>query len=67
METFQQTSNEPYTRHDYKLVFEDGRESVFDNFEDVQLFWFQHSGLYLSHIEVLDKKKTKTSKSKGFK
>ena len=60
--TFKQTSDEPYVRHDYKLVTEDGTEVIFDNYEDVQVYWFQRSGLYLSHIEVLDKKK-----SKGFK
>jgi hypothetical protein len=60
--TFKQTSDEPYIRHDYKLVTEDGTEVIFDNYEDVQVYWFQRSGLYLSHIEVLDKKK-----SKGFK
>ena len=62
METFSQTSNEPYVRHDYKLIYGDGREVVFDNYEDVQLTWFQHGGNFLSHIEVLDKKK-----NKGFK
>ena len=64
METFSQTSDEPYLRHDYKLIYEDGNEVVFDNYEDVQLFWFQRAGRFLSHIEVLDKKK---SKAKGFK
>ncbi len=64
METFSQTSNEPYIRHDYKVVYEDGREVIFDNYEDVQRTWFQNGGYFLSHIEVLDKKK---SKSKGFK
>jgi hypothetical protein len=62
LKVFKQTSDEPYIRHDYKLVFEDGKESVFDNYEDVQVFWFQRGGNFLSHIEVLDKKK-----SKGFK
>ena len=64
METFSQTSNEPYVRHDYKLIYENGNQVIFDNYEDVQLFWFQRGGNFLSHIEVLDKKKTK---SKGFK
>ena len=52
----------PYDRHDYKIVFEDGREVIVDNYEDVQVTWFQRGGKYLSHIEVLDKKKCK-----GFK
>jgi hypothetical protein len=62
METFKQTSDEPYVRHDYKLVYEDGKEFVFDNYEDVQRIWFQNDGNFLSHIEVLDKKQPK-----GFK
>ena len=61
-ECFKQTSDKPYDRHDYKLVYEDGKEVVFDNYEDVQLTWFQNGGHFLSHVEVLDKKK-----SKGFK
>ncbi len=61
-QSFKLHCEKPYDRHDYKVVFEDGRELVFDNYEDVQLYWFQHGGNFLSHIEVLDKKK-----SKGFK
>jgi hypothetical protein len=59
---FKQTCDKPYDRHHYKLVYDDGREVVFDNYEDVQLTWFQQAGNFLSHIEVLDKKR-----SKGFK
>jgi len=58
-EYFQQTSNEPYVRHDYKLVYESGKEVVFDDYMGVQAEWFQRSGYSLSHIEVLDKKKVK--------
>ena len=63
MKIFQQTSNEPYLRHDYKVVFENGREVIFDNYEDVQVTWFQNGGNFLSHIEVLDRKQ----EAKGFK
>lgn len=63
MKTFAQTSDRPYDRHDYKLVLTDGREIIFDNYEDVQLTWFQTASQFLSHVEVLDKKQ----KSKGFK
>jgi hypothetical protein len=65
METFKQTSDDPYDRHDYKLVFSDCKTLVFDNYEDLQLVWFQSPWQFLSHVEVLDKKKKKT-KSKGF-
>ena len=63
MKIFKQTSNEPYLRHDYKLIFENGREVIFDNYEDVQVTWFQNGGNFLSHIEVLDRKQ----EAKGFK
>ena len=62
LKVFKQTSDEPYDRHDYKLITDNGGELIFNNYEDVQLYWFQHGGNFLSHIEVLDKKK-----SKGFK
>jgi hypothetical protein len=44
-------------------VYSDGTYQVFDNYEDVQVTWFQRSGNFLSHVEVLDIKE----KSKGFK
>jgi len=64
---FRQTSNEPYLRHDYKLVSSTGEFVIFDNYEDVQRRWFERSGHFLSHIEVLDHKEPKKSKkTKGF-
>ena len=66
MKTFKLHCEKPYDRHDYKVVLEDGREVVFDNYEDVQLTWFQRGGNFLSHVEVLDKVVEK-QKSKGFK
>jgi hypothetical protein len=59
MKIFQQTSNEPYLRHDYKVVYDDGTYQVFDNYEDVQLLWWNRNGNFLSHIEVLDRKEAK--------
>lgn len=61
LKTFKQTCDKPYLRHHYKLVLTDGREVIFDNYEDVQVTWFQTAGQFLSHIEVLD------IKQKGFK
>ena len=63
MKIFKQTSDEPYLRHHYKLVYNDGNYQVFDNYEDVRSIWFNCGGNFLSHIEVLDIKQ----KSKGFK
>jgi len=62
-ETFNQTCDKPYDRHNYKLIFTNGREVIFDDYEDVQVTWFQTPHQFLSHIEVLDKKQ----KKKGFK
>lgn len=64
MENFTQTSNEPYDRHRYKVVFSDGKEIILDDYETVQQIWFQSDPHFLSHVEVLEK--TKTSR-KGFK
>ena len=63
VKVFKQTSNEPYLRHHYKLVYMDGTYQIFDNYEDPQVIWFNRNGNFLSHIEVLDIKE----KSKGFK
>ena len=62
-EYFQQTSNDPYLRHHYKVVSANGDEIIFDNFEDVQLTWW-NKGPFLSHVEVLDIPQKK--KKKGF-
>jgi len=62
METFKQTSDEPYLRHHYKLVYSNGQSVVFDNYTDVQMSWFQTPSEFVSHIEVLDIKE-----KKGFK
>ena len=63
MTVFEQTSNEPYLRHDYKVVYNDGNYQVFDNYEDAQLLWWNRSGNFLSYIEVLDRKQ----EVRGFK
>jgi hypothetical protein len=63
MKIFQQTSNEPYLRHDYKVVYDDGTYQVFDNYEDAKSLWWNRNGNFLIHIEVLDRKQ----EAKGFK
>lgn len=65
-EFFKQTSDEPYLRHDYKLVYNDKRFKIFDNYEDFYATWFQTPNQFLSHGEVLNHKENKT-KSGGFK
>jgi hypothetical protein len=63
-EFFEQTSNEPYDRHRYKLIGANKNELIFDSWEQVQSYWFQAPKQFLSHIEVLDKKKKSNG---GFK
>jgi hypothetical protein len=62
---FKQTCDKPYDRHNYKLFYTNGDIKDFDNYEDAQLTWFQTPNQFLSHIEVIDKKKKKNNK-KGF-
>jgi hypothetical protein len=65
-ETFAQTSNEPYIRHDYKVHYTNKKSEIFDNYEDVMRTWFQTASQFLDYVEVLDKKQPKQS-NKGFK
>ena len=64
-EFFEQTSDEPYTRHDYRLITTDGRSVVMHDWESVSSAWFQLPAMFKERIEVLDKPKKKT-KAKGF-
>ena len=62
---FSQTSNEPYDRHHYRIVYKD-RSIVVESWEEVQEYWWNNSRRFeLPVIEVIDKPKTK-KKSKGF-
>ena len=65
METFSQTSHEPYNRHIYRLHLCDKKTIDFDDYETAQAYWFNLNQVpdYLKYFEVLDKPK---SKSKGF-
>ena len=58
------TSDEPYDRHNYKVIRSDGESVVVDSWELAREIWWNTPSFQLSHIEVLDKK---TNKKKGFK
>ena len=66
MTTFSQTCHKPYDRHDYKLVYINGKTVVYDDYMDLQAVWFQTAHQFLSHVEVLDKKKKTKTNPKGF-
>ena len=52
---FAQTSDEPYDRHRYKVVFTGADPVIVDEWEQANSIWFQTPSLFKSHIEVLDK------------
>lgn len=64
MKTFTQTSFESYDRHYYVLHLKGGGHSVWDNYEELRDHWLLNNGWGMSHIEVKDRK---PSRSKGFK
>ena len=61
---FEQTSDLPYDRHNYKVVTTTG-EYIFDDYEQVRQMWWNYDSSVLKYVEVLDKEKKK-KKSKGF-
>jgi len=58
-EIFKQTSDKPYDRHHYKLVYSNGQEVIYDNYQDAQESWWNTPSDFVSHIEILDKKDKK--------
>jgi hypothetical protein len=51
------TSDKPYNRHKYKLVFVDGRSIVFEDYGQMRETWMQFSNV-CSHVIIVDKKKS---------
>lgn len=60
-EFFKQTSDAPYGRHNYEILLKTGKTVFFENWEDVQGYWWQHCQIpdFLNLIIVIDKKKNK--------
>tara|TARA_B100001029_G_scaffold19063_1_gene12656 strand:+ start:427 stop:627 length:201 start_codon:yes stop_codon:yes gene_type:complete len=56
-QTHTYTSDDPYNRHKYKIVFVDGRSIVIDDYGKMKQTWTQFSEV-CSHVVVLDKKKS---------
>ena len=56
-----------YDRHDYEIVLKSGKTQFFDNWEDVQRYWFQNSDIpdFLDLVIVKDKKKSKEKVKRG--
>ncbi len=62
---FSQTSDVPYDRHHYRLVYSNDQSVTFDNYEQAQNEWFNTPQMFKSHIEVLDINNKKHKKTKG--
>ena len=64
---FKQTSDLPYDRHHYKVIFKDGREELVESWEEAYSTWFYWNGMkVIDRIEVCDIKKKSRAKSTGF-
>lgn len=50
-EFFRQTSEKPYLRHRYKVVFKNKKAQIFDNYQDTLQAWDPNQSNF---IEVLD-------------
>lgn len=50
---FTQTSNDPYLKHNYKLVFKNKKCQIFDNYQDTVREWYNNQE-QCNFIEVLD-------------
>ena len=59
---FKETSDKPYDRHHYRIVYKD-RSFVLKSWEEVQEYWWNNMHIQTPTIEVLDKPKS----NKGFK
>lgn len=59
---FKQTSDDPYDRHRYKVVGNNGESIIVEDYMLAQEIWWNKK-VFLSHIDVLDKKQTT---KKGF-
>ena len=62
---FTVTSDKPYDRHHYTVVFKDGRELLCESWEQAYSIWFDKHGLRtIDRIDVKDIKKAKVRKPK---
>ena len=64
---FEQTSDEPYDRHQYQLEF-GGQSIIFDDYDQLRAYWFQSVRNWKdAKVNVLDRKQNKKKSNGGFK
>lgn len=59
---FKVTSTEPYDRHNYQVVTNDGSSVMFTDWQEMQVFWMTYAPS-LKTVLIIDKK---NHKKKGF-
>ncbi len=61
IQTFTQTSDSPYDKHGYKVVFKGGRKEIYcESWEAAQAVWFKWAEMRaIDYIEVCNIKKYK--------
>tara|TARA_Y100001973_G_C5131830_1_gene298195 strand:- start:158 stop:340 length:183 start_codon:yes stop_codon:yes gene_type:complete len=52
LKTFTSTCEKPYDRHTYKLLLNNGKAIILDDYEMVRAYWHQFRG-HLKSVEVL--------------
>ena len=59
---FEQTSYEPYDRHNYQLILKTGQVFEYDDYTTLMAAWFQTHGVgNLDRVVVLDKLELKNA------
>jgi hypothetical protein len=61
LSSFSCTSDTPYDRHHYEIVLKNHKKVSFDNWEDTQVYWWQHCQIpdFLDIVIVKDNKPSK--------
>jgi hypothetical protein len=66
-EWFEQTSDEPYDRHQYQLEC-NGQSIIFDDYDHLRAYWFESVRNWGNcKVNVLDRKQNKKKTNGGFK
>jgi hypothetical protein len=58
-EYFSQSCYKPYDRHKYKLFYASGKVETYEWYDEVTARWMQVPAGYVTHVEVIDRKKKK--------
>ena len=66
---FRETSSESYDRHNYRLEFNEGKNSLeFEDYEQLRSYWFECARNWKDcRVIILDKKQKQKTTNGGFK